>query len=1253
MTDLRRHIPRVALRWDDEIPARQWQSVDATLVFADISGFTALTERLARRGRIGAEELIETLNRVFGAMLDQASIRGGELLKFGGDALLFTFCGDDHTLRACRSAVDMRRALRDSAQITTSVGRLRLSMSVGIHSGPVDFFLVGSPTRELLILGPAATATAEAEHAAVAGEILITGSAAARLPPGSTHERPDGLHRLRWRFTLPPEGQGPPAPAVTQERLLSLFPNALGEYLGERVPDPEHKLATIGFARVSGTDNLLAVEGHDAVADALHRTISVVQGALIGEGVTLLSTDFDSDGAKLFMSSGVPFSSEDDEGRMLRAMRHVLDIGTPLPLQIGVNRGHVFAAEVGAAERAAYSAMGDTTNTAARIMAKAPPGVLFAHPMVVEQSRTLFSAVPAGPFAMKGKNVPVPVLDVGEELGTREVDTRAELPLIGREAELAALRAALEISLGGQGGVITVSAATGLGKSRLIAEAIRDLEATVVRVRAEPYGMTSPYRMLRDPVRAALGIERGDPLVMAEQALAGFARIDPDLLPMAPLVEDVINVPIPATEQAAAIEPQFRPARIGDVVVRLIEETVSGPFVLVVEEAHWSDAASIAVLDRIVSAARGRPWAVVVARRTDGAGFLPDTGTTVRLDPLPDDAMRRIVLAATASAPVRPHEVDEMLRRAGGNPLYVEELARLFREVGSLEDLPDSLHAALDAQIDALETVSRRVLRYASVLGRSFGTEVLEETLRAESLHLDDVTLSRLAHYLEGDGRTRLRFRSGMIRDAAYEGLSYRLRTKLHTTAGLAVEKLSFDLDADSDTLSLHFWRGGDDDRTWLYSRMAGDRAARAYANFEAAVLYERAIEASRRLPHATDDERRLLWERLGTVRDLAGMYPQSVTAFTRALGMTRGDAIESSSLLLQRSRTRQRTGAYSAALSDLTRAQGLLGDDSSVAARRQRVRIRSMRAGVRQEQERRAETIAEARAVLDQARELGEYEALEAALIVLDAALFQLGDTRVGAGTEEALRSALARGNLKRATMAQSNLGAYAFVTGRWSEAAEWFAKARETGQYIGDVVGSAFVGLNLGELLVSQGRLDEADEVLGDAVRVLGVAGALDDAAYGRMHLARSRLARGDLQEAESMALDVERELAALGQRTSAAEAMLVRAEAVTRLERPELALELIRLSAKMARGEGVALLPRVEQERARALLALGSVAAAREAVTAGLELARTHGMPYEEATLLRLSVDVARAEGDHLAAAGAAEAADEVLRRLGLAT
>jgi class 3 adenylate cyclase len=105
------------------------------------------------------------------------------------------------------------------------------------------------------------------------------------------------------------------------------------------------------------------------------------------EDITLLTVDIDKDGGKLFLGSGVPLATEDDEGRMLRAMRRLVDAHTPLPLQVGVNRGYVFVAEVGTPRRAAYSAMGDTTNTAARICAKAPPGELYAHPSVLVHSR--------------------------------------------------------------------------------------------------------------------------------------------------------------------------------------------------------------------------------------------------------------------------------------------------------------------------------------------------------------------------------------------------------------------------------------------------------------------------------------------------------------------------------------------------------------------------------------------------------------------------------------------------------------------------------------------------------------------------------------------------------------------------------------------------------------------------------------------------------------------------------------------------
>ncbi len=382
------------------------------------------------------------------------------------------------------------------------MGRLHLKMSVGLHSGEIHLFLVGEPTRELVVLGPAATSTADAEKAANAGEIVVTAETAARLRPGATRPREgDGALLLRRRAAQHPAPGADPKPQVDPSRLQTLFPHTLGRYLDPGPPEPEHRLATIGFIRMAGTDQVLADEGPDTVARATHAVVTRLEECLEPEEITLLSTDLGSDGAGFFLASGVPNSSEDDEGRMLRALKRFVESDLPLKVQAGCNRGHVFVAELGAPTRAAFSAMGDTTNTAARIMSKASPGLLYAHPVVLEHSRTLFVTEPAGPFEMKGKALPLLVYSVGEESGTRESGEGGRLPLLGRDAELAELRDALDLAFSGEGGVVTVTGTTGMGKTRLVREAAMALEGVArLTVRAEPYGASSSYRVFRDPL---------------------------------------------------------------------------------------------------------------------------------------------------------------------------------------------------------------------------------------------------------------------------------------------------------------------------------------------------------------------------------------------------------------------------------------------------------------------------------------------------------------------------------------------------------------------------------------------------------------------------------------------------------------------------------------------------------------------------------------------------------------------------------
>ena len=177
------YLPRLVIDWIETAPERRHQVIEGTVAFVDISGFTKLSEALAKHGRLGAEELTATIAHCFVHLLDVAYDNGGRLLKFGGDALLLLYTGPDHEARACRAAFDMRHKLRDVGRLMVLGHRVNLRMSVGIHSGRFDMFLVGGSHRELVVTGPASTVTVSMEAAATAGEILVSAQTALALNP--------------------------------------------------------------------------------------------------------------------------------------------------------------------------------------------------------------------------------------------------------------------------------------------------------------------------------------------------------------------------------------------------------------------------------------------------------------------------------------------------------------------------------------------------------------------------------------------------------------------------------------------------------------------------------------------------------------------------------------------------------------------------------------------------------------------------------------------------------------------------------------------------------------------------------------------------------------------------------------------------------------------------------------------------------------------------------------------------------------
>jgi predicted ATPase len=286
-------------------------------------------------------------------------------------------------------------------------------------------------------------------------------------------------------------------------------------------------------------------------------------------------------------------------------------------------------------------------------------------------------------------------------------------------------------------------------------------------------------------------------------------------LPFAPLIGDVAHVEMEATPETAAIESRFRRERTIDVVVELLGLAIPGPSVIAAEDIHWADAATVALLESLAASAPADGRMVLCSSQTEPLGH----SDRIDLDPLPDDAVTEMIYSATEAAPLRPDVVRTIVRRSGGSPLFTEELVAIVRDTGDVSSLPTSLDGVVGSQIDNLAPLARRVLRYLAVLGRSFRTSVARELLQSQGINLDGATRSTLSAFLANDGPARLEFRHAMVRDVAYEGLSYRLRRELHLAAGqLLLDSVSGDEESVADMLALHFSVGGDAKAAWRFA---------------------------------------------------------------------------------------------------------------------------------------------------------------------------------------------------------------------------------------------------------------------------------------------------------------------------------------------------------------------------------------------------------------------------------------------------
>ena len=1219
------------------------------MVFVDISGFTAMSERLAKRGKVGAEEVTAVISTTFGELLGSIEPYEGDLLKFGGDALLLFFSGEGHEARAVAAAVAMRHKLSEVGTFHTNAGKVRLRMSVGAHTGCFDFFCVGGSHRELLVAGPAASQVVEMESAASAGQILLSSELAAALPKSNRGAATGPGFLLRGHLEASPL---PPSESGTGTDDLSQFvPVALGELLATGEAESEHRPATVAFIRFQGVDSILENEGAEMAAKHLDDLVRLVQGAVDEQGVSFLATDVATDGGKVILSAGVPTTTGDDEERMLLALRQIVSAGPPLPLSVGVAWGPVFAGEVGTSRRRTYTVMGDKVNLAARRMAKTPIGEIYAAPEVLERSRTTFQATEVEPFMVKGKRLPVRAVSVGDPVGT-QIRRGSGLPLIGRDEELAIMSSAWEKASQGKGRLIELDAEAGLGKSWLLEEFLLVSDPPrVIRAECRLYQSTTPYFPFRALLRQAWDLDELDTQALEEKLMATIGETSPELRPWAALIGQAMGADIPESPESSQIEEMFRPARTTAAVGDLLEATTTAPTVYVIEDTHWMDDASRELLTGLVDRLGRQPWLLVLSRRPGEDGFVASEDTKVSriaLRPLGTDQAKELIYRATEDDPLPPHQVERLAQEADGSPLFLIELLQALRSGGPVEEIPLSVEAMIAARIDTLPSTDRNVLRRLAVLGAGFLLEhapvVTGEDPKDPQRHIQQIR--RLSGFLALDETGWVQFHHSLIRDVAYAGLPYRVRDELHSMVGDSIfDTCQGNPEELSELLSLHYFFARRWSRAWRFSRLAGDRAKAMYANNEAATFYQRAMKAAGHLDWVEASERADVLTSLTEVLYEAGLFEDAIECLREAIRLTHEDPTRRGELHRWLAMGYQKLGRVSMALRETALGLSLVENVDSPAARRVKARLLAFRAAVLGEQLRARETLRVAKQAVIEAERAGEREALAHAYTHLDEAYQALGMRDQADHELMALEIFEELGDLSNIALAAANLGVQASADGRWDDAIAYYARAQEVSRRAGNDFHAAAAAANLGEVLINRGRLDEAEELLTEARRVLRAQKLVLFSLFAEGQLGRLAMERGDHDAAIAQLSKVIDEALEAGQSYVAVDISVHLADAHLRARDPEAALKVVERGQELA-GEDIVLyeVP-FDRLRATALILLGDFDEAARLVDRALVSAREQRLVYEEGLLLSIRASLGGEDAD-----ADAEQAERLLGDLG---
>ncbi|OQX92331.1 MAG: hypothetical protein B6D58_03520 [candidate division Zixibacteria bacterium 4484_95] len=1115
-------------------------TITGSLLFADLSGFTAISERLASLGRLGAEKLAGIINNRFNLLLGVVFAYGGDVIKFGGDAFLAFFSGTDNTSRAYMCAGDLIHWITENGRISTPVGDFSLGIHAGISAGDIYNLYIGDKRKEHLFCGLTVENAYMAADTAGLGQVALTKHVASSINGIDITELENGfcicrkLHKSNKIKFATRQGWDDIFNKSTKpldENLERFVINGLKERLNYNagVIEGEHRVLTSLFIGVSSLRANLEADSKNSVS-AINNYFTTINEIIEKHGGAFARLDSSHTSEKMLAFFGAPVSSGHDTENCLKAIIEIQSILSklnenfviPVKHRYGVNTGLCFVGDVGGASRREYTAMGDAINLAARLMTEAKYGDVLVGEKTITTCGEKFITSGGDLVPVKGKAEPVRLYYLEDQI-TRGVSPEQ---MIGREDELKQAQEFINKVIQGNPSQLLIAGEPGTGKSLLCAN-IKQMAARAGLHYTEgacfKYSEKTPYEPLKTILSGFLNLTSRASQKQRKQALLRYLKKINES-EWEPLIAPLFDYFPPAPPQLKNLPEDIKKEKIRNILCRLFCEINKNRLsLLIMEDVQWVDNASFEIIESLLGK-QFAPGVVFLCRPGDTYEKLKNKSgvRTIKLAGLSRENSQKLFLSVLKDIVPNQDIIERVIEKSGGNPFYLEEMAKAFRELGakkfsSCDNIPSGIESVITARIDNLGEAVKKTVRTASVIGRVFAYNVLCSIypdrkrigkLRGyldELSHLDLTPLERRQPVLE------YMFKHILTQEVAYNGLPFSIRRTLHLKTAEYFANKKRKVKCQPEIPARHFLLAGEDKRALPYLLLAGKKAAAEFANTEAIKFFTKALQIAEK--HNANEYILKILQSRGRLAKHTSDFKLAESDYLRLKDISGEDLSKKVDALCNLSEIYRQIADYDKAEKTMVELEELMPDDPH---------MKVFWLNCRAEIARRRGKLQDCRRQLCEALSLAKTFNSPADLVAqiynnLGICHWSLGKLKESAGY---YKSALALYRQLKDLGGQSkiinNLGIINDEMGRLCKAAKSYEKAQKIFERIGATRSRAYACANLGTNLTSRGYLAQAVEKLNLAREIFRKIGDQYSLAYTEGDIGFVYFCWGDFEKA-----------------------------------------------------------------------------------------------------------------------------------------